>query len=115
MMSSLRSIKEFVVRSEQVDPARLGRPAFRYIDIASVDRETKQITQAKETPVSEAPSRARKLVRAEDVLVSTVRPNLNAVAQVGAALDGEISVLTMQIKQIERGWAAARDVIQVHL
>ncbi len=32
-----------------------------------------------------------------------------------AALDGEISVLTMQIKQIERGWAAARDVIQVHL
>ena len=101
MMSSLRSIKEFVVRSEQVDPARLGRPAFRYIDIASVDRETKQITQAKETPVSEAPSRARKLVRAEDVLVSTVRPNLNAVAQVGAALDGEIASTGFCVLRVE--------------
>ena len=37
---------------------------------------------------SEAPSRARQLVKTYDVLVSTVRPNLNAVAQISEELDG---------------------------
>ena len=36
---------------------------------------------------SEAPSRARQRVRKDDVLVSTVRPNLNAVAKVPKSLD----------------------------
>ncbi len=39
-------------------------------------------------PGSEAPSRARQLIAAGDVLVSTVRPNLNAVAQVPSEYDG---------------------------
>ena len=42
-------------------------------------------------PCDDAPSRARKLIRANDVLVSTVRPNLNAVAIVPDHLDGEIA------------------------
>ena len=37
---------------------------------------------------SEAPSRARQLVKCGDVLVSTVRPNLNGVAPVTAEFDG---------------------------
>ncbi|MBS0533262.1 MAG: restriction endonuclease subunit S, partial [Proteobacteria bacterium] len=37
---------------------------------------------------SEAPSRARQLVKCGDVLVSTVRPNLNGVAPVTAEYDG---------------------------
>jgi len=40
---------------------------------------------------SEAPSRARKEIREGDVLVSTVRPNLNAVAMVPPELDGQIA------------------------
>jgi len=40
---------------------------------------------------NEAPSRARKLVSAGDVLVSTVRPNLNAVALVSKQYDSEIA------------------------
>lgn len=45
----------------------------------------------KRIAVGAAPSRARQLVRADDVLVSTVRPNLNAVALVPAEFDGEIA------------------------
>lgn len=37
---------------------------------------------------ADAPSRARQLVKSGDVLVSTVRPNLNGVARVPAELDG---------------------------
>ncbi|WP_460604831.1 restriction endonuclease subunit S [Jatrophihabitans fulvus] len=73
---------------EAQDPARSGQAAFVYIDIAAVNQETKTITGARRLPVAEAPSRARQIVRAGDVLVSTVRPNLNAVARVGLHLDG---------------------------
>ena len=55
---------------------------FNYIDIASVSQTEKQITDSSKLLGSEAPSRARQLVAAGDVLVSTVRPNLNAVAPV---------------------------------
>ncbi len=37
-----------------------------------------------------APSRARQVIRVNDILVSMTRPNLNAVALVPAELDGEI-------------------------
>lgn len=61
---------------------------FTYIDLSAVDQETKAITCARHLACADAPSRARQLVRADDVLVSTVRPNLNAVARVPQKLDG---------------------------
>ena len=61
---------------------------FTYIDIASVNRETKQVEEAVEILTHEAPSRARQIVKAGDILVSTVRPNLNAVAHLNSQFDG---------------------------
>lgn len=75
----------------QGDPARTGRKSFRYVDIASVDRDSKSISRADEVPSDAAPSRARKIIEASDVLVSTVRPNLNAIALVPESLSGEIA------------------------
>ena len=51
-----------------------------YIDISSVDNETKKVTGYQTMTFSESPSRARKAVKKGSILVSTVRPNLNAVA-----------------------------------
>ena len=51
-----------------------------YIDIASVDNDTKRVTGYQTLTLGEAPSRARKIVKKGSILVSTVRPNLNAVA-----------------------------------
>lgn len=75
----------------QGDPARSGRKSFRYVDIAGVDRDSKSISGAEEMQSSDAPSRARKIIEASDVLVSTVRPNLNAIALVPENLNGEIA------------------------
>ena len=61
---------------------------FRYIDISSIDPAEKRIRTVVTIAPAEAPSRARQLVRSGDVLVSTVRPNLNAVAVVPDDLDG---------------------------
>ena len=51
-----------------------------YIDISSVDNESKSITGFQTMSFAEAPSRARKDIKKNNILVSTVRPNLNAVA-----------------------------------
>lgn len=80
---------------ELVDRVRCWSPAtdsdnaeFTYIDLSSVDKDSKSIASPVRTPCAEAPSRARQLVAYRDVLVSTVRPNLNGVAAVPHELDG---------------------------
>lgn len=76
----------------KVDPAkRWPMGSFTYVDIGAIDQSKKVVTGASKIPSDEAPSRARQLVEAGDVLVSTVRPNLNAVAQVSDDLDGAIA------------------------
>lgn len=78
-----------VLRVETWNPLRAAPDEeFRYIDLSAVDQDTKSITEAREIACAEAPSRARQLVRTGDVLVSTVRPNLNGVARVPNDLDG---------------------------
>ncbi len=84
-------IGELVESGRQCNPSELGRDDFMYIDISSVDRETKRIIGAQRIRSADAPSRARKQVRACDVILSTVRPNLNAVAFVPRELDCEIA------------------------
>jgi type I restriction enzyme S subunit len=75
-------------RVEQDGPSVAG--LFKYVDIGSVDNLSKRITSAKELQALEAPSRARQNLRLGDVVVSMTRPNLNAVALLGAEFDGAI-------------------------
>jgi type I restriction enzyme S subunit len=84
-------LRQLVEKSQQCDPQKLGRSNIVYIDISSIERESKRITNAQSIHVNDAPSRARKLIKTDDVLVSTVRPNLNSVAMVPAFYDNEIA------------------------
>lgn len=61
---------------------------FTYVDLSAVVQDAKVVSGARELACAEAPSRARQLIRAGDVIVSTVRPNLNGVALVPPELDG---------------------------
>ena len=70
------------------DPRRNGAGIFTYIDLSSIDKSVKAVVEPVTVEASKAPSRARQLVATGDVLVSTVRPNLNAVAYVQSDLDG---------------------------
>lgn len=69
------------LETENANPAQFDR-LIRYIDISSVDSVSKRITAVQEISSNDAPSRARQKVIKNDILVSTVRPNLNAVATV---------------------------------
>lgn len=70
------------------NPVREAREAFRYIELSAVDQDMKVITDAAHVESTDAPSRARQILRTDDILVSTVRPNLNAVARVTQEFDG---------------------------
>ncbi len=85
------SFEVVCVETAQLDPGLKPDSEFRYIDIAAVDKDKKQIVSTQSLLGVDAPSRARKQIKAQDVLVSTVRPNLNAVALVPQELDGEIA------------------------
>lgn len=69
------------VDDDSLDDDLGGRREFRYVDISSVDH-IGGIKGASVIQASEAPSRARRLALQGDVVVSTVRTYLKAVAQV---------------------------------
>ena len=77
--------------AELRDPRQDPAGKFHYVDISGIDRTCKAIAEHQTLSGADAPSRARKAIRKGDVLVSTVRPNLNAVAMVPADLDGHIA------------------------
>ena len=55
---------------------------IKYVDISSVDNEKNIIIGYSDYLMKDAPSRAQQHVRKDDIVISTVRPNLNNVAKV---------------------------------
>ena len=53
---------------------------FEYIDISSIDNKTNTIISSTRYALKNAPSRAQQCLKNNDILVSTVRPNLKNVA-----------------------------------
>ena len=73
-------VSEVVVPVESVDPSSMAQDEFTYIDIGAIDSAAGRVAKPKRIAVSDAPSRARQAVRQGDVLFSTVRPYLRAIA-----------------------------------
>lgn len=84
-------IRKLCLPTRQRDPRDMPSEEFSYVDISSIDRDSKMISQISRILGSEAPSRARKEIKAGDILISSVRPNLNAVATVPPELNGQIA------------------------
>lgn len=62
------------------NPLNYPNKLYSYVDISSVDNTKKKVIDVKKYIGLEAPSRARQITKNGDILISTVRPNLNAVA-----------------------------------
>jgi type I restriction enzyme S subunit len=78
--------KETGTRNPRFQPEK----PFRYVDITGVNSRTKRIAEARTLLGRDAPSRAREVIFSDDVIVSTTRPNLNAVAVVPPEIHNEI-------------------------
>ncbi len=67
------------INPETVNPAlEYPNTTVFYVDISSVENETGRFLGYSEIASSDVPSRARRGIRNDDVLLSTVRPNLKA-------------------------------------
>ncbi len=91
MSWSLVNISTCVGKVTSWNPLKSNKvDSFSYIDLSSVDKDKKCIVDNSVSSIlpNEAPSRARQVVQAGDILVSTVRPNLNGIALVTEKFDG---------------------------
>jgi type I restriction-modification system DNA methylase subunit len=86
--STLMRVKDVAeLTNERFNPKRLeANKTFNYIEISDVDAISMR-AHGKAVLCSEAPSRARKLVREQDVIFSTVRPERGIVAVISDVQD----------------------------
>lgn len=88
---ALRPIRDTVVPSGSRNPKKEGAGSFRYVDVDALDNTKQVIGTAKEIVKTDAPSRARMLIKRGDVLFCLVRPYLKNIAIVPRELDGEVA------------------------
>lgn len=76
------------INESSANPSKIfGEESFTYIDIASVENGTGKIYLDNIILPKDAPSRARRIIKKDDILISTVRPYLKAFAIVGKLPD----------------------------
>lgn len=76
--------------TEKRNPTLSPEQSFVYVDISSIDIITGMIVNPQELLGVDAPSRARKVIRAGDIIISTCRPTRGAIAIVPPKLDNQI-------------------------
>ena len=64
---------------------------IQYIDISSIDNISHKMTDVTKHVMSKAPSRAQQIVRKNDIVVSTVRPNLKNIALIDRCDDNLVA------------------------
>lgn len=85
------SIGSVTSDTKQINPLKFFETEFYYIDIASINNDTGIIETPKIININETPpSRARKLVQTNDVIISMTRPYLKGFSIIPKHLDGQI-------------------------
>jgi type I restriction enzyme S subunit len=80
---------ENVVKTKQKD-MRKTSDEFEYIDVSGIDRDSSRIISTTKYKGNKAPSRARKIVKENDVIIATVRPTLKRIALIPKKYDDQI-------------------------
>ena len=91
------------VVKDKKDPTKLPSDTFTYIDISCVNVMSGVIENPQELTGEEAPSRARKLVQANDIIISTCRPTRGAIALIPEYLDGQICSTGFSVIRAKEG------------
>ncbi len=85
-----RNLATVLKKTETINPLQSPETEFEYIDVSSVSNLTFQIEETQRLRGKDAPSRARKLVRTNDVIFATIRPTLQRIAVVPEDLDHQV-------------------------
>jgi type I restriction enzyme S subunit len=85
-----KMLGEVLEKTETVNPLQSPNTEFDYIDVSSVSNTTFEIEETQRLKGKDAPSRARKLVRTNDIIFATIRPTLQRIAVVPEHLDKQV-------------------------
>ena len=85
-----KAVGDVLQKTETTNPRQSPDEEFEYIDVSSVSNTTFQIERTQRLRGKAAPSRARKLVRTNDVIFATIRPTLQRIAIVPELLDKQV-------------------------
>ncbi len=99
---NLVSIGSLIEETSQVNPQKLFTDEFLYIDISSINNETGIIESPKVIKIDNIPSRARKLVKVDDILVAMTRPYLKGFAMVPENLNNNIASTGFSILRAQK-------------
>lgn len=92
------------INRENKDPVReMPNDTFIYVDIDSVEGDTGKIKNPKKILGKKAPSRARRVIHENDVIMSTVRPYLKAFAIVPKEYDNQICSTGFAVLTCKKG------------
>ena len=85
-----KTLEELVEKTQNIR-WKNNTKTYRYIDLTSVDRENNNITGTTEINALNAPSRAQKIVKENDVIFATTRPTQQRVALISKEFSDEIA------------------------
>src|ERR1700733_2272829 len=84
-------LRDITLKAKTWNPLAEPRDSLRYVDVSAVSRDTLEITGTAEFLGPAAPSRARKIIKSEDVIFATIRPKLKRIARVPKSYDNELA------------------------
>lgn len=76
----IRKLGDVIQKTETIDPTKKPENEFKYVDVSSVNNRDFFIENSSILKGKDAPSRARKLIKTNDVIFATVRPTLKRIA-----------------------------------
>jgi len=85
-----KALGEILQKTETTNPLQSPEVEFEYIDVSSVSNSNFQIEATQSLKGKDAPSRARRLVKTNDVIFATIRPTLHRIAIVSKHLDHQV-------------------------
>ncbi len=86
----ITSVGQLIQPIETTNPTKEPEKEFSYVDVSGVNSRSLSIEDVNTLLGKEAPSRARRRIRKDDVLFATVRPTLRRVAIVPTPLNNQV-------------------------
>lgn len=85
-----KKLKDIIDKTQNIKWSDYPTTSFEYIDLSAVSRDTLLITETATVNISNAPSRAKKIINTEDVIFATTRPTLKRVTIIPSQLNGQL-------------------------
>ena len=77
-------------KTNNINWSEVNGQSFKYVDLSSVSRETLTITVSSIVNKKNAPSRAKKIIKSNDIIFATTRPTLKRVTRINEDFNNQI-------------------------